>query len=108
MLYLLNETYKVDHDVHDEWKEWVYTDYIPSCSDAGNFLQYRLSRMMFVDDTDGFTYSLQFLSPDETTLNNYLQKQMPEQQKNIHDKYGDKVVIYTSVMALEQEGSGRM
>jgi len=56
---LVNETFIVDHDSHNEWLEWFKTRYIAAIKDSRHTKDLVLSKIQD-DNPDGKTYALQF------------------------------------------------
>ncbi len=105
---LYNETFLVENGILEEWKEWIMEEYIPEVCKSGDFLHYRLSRMIAKEEADnGSSFAIQFLSPDKSTLQRFLAKELPRLQNLCLDKYGEKVLSYRSMMEVVAEGSGR-
>ncbi len=105
---LFNETYSVDPVIHKEWRKWVSIQYVPKCVHLGKFLNYRISRMLNTEETNGMTYSIQFLVPDQTTLEKYYKNGLPQMQQSMQDEFGEKALVFRTIMELEEEGPGRM
>lgn len=101
---LFNETFQVETEIHETWRKWVSDFYMPQVLGYGKFLHYRLSRMLSTNENEEYTYTIQFLSPNETTLNLYFNTRMPEMEQAMKDKFGEKALVFRTVMEVEEEG----
>lgn len=102
---LYNITTKVEHRSHAEWLKWMQQAYIPQLMDSGYFRDFRLSRLLGVDETEGLTYTLQLGLENMTTFRIYQEKEAFNHQK-MHDlRYGEKALSFRSVMDVVIEGN---
>ena len=93
-----NVTYKVDHDVNEEWLRWMRRVYIPRAMDTGKFDDHRLCQIMGVDESDGMTYSLQFSSPNMITFQLFQEQDAYPLQKAMMTRYKDRYVAFSTIM----------
>ncbi len=101
---LYNITFKVDLDISSEWERYIKQIYIPRMYDTGKFENHRLCRLMGVDESDGFTYSLQFMCPNMVTYQLFQEKDAYQIQKGHAIRYQNQYVSFTSIMkVLDQE-----
>jgi hypothetical protein len=75
---------------------------------TGLFIDYRMSRMLFIDDTDGLTYSIQYRLESLDKLRTYQDHFASDLQKDHVDRYGEKVVAFRSVMEVVNDGAWQM
>lgn len=102
---LYNITTKVEHGIHAEWLKWMQQAYIPVLMESSYFRDFRLSRLLGIDETDGLTYTLQLGLENMTTFRLYQEKQAFNHQK-MHDlRYGEKALSFRSVMDVITEGN---
>lgn len=101
---LYNITIKVDHAIHSEWLAFMKVVQMPAMMETGLFLEYTISRLLGTDETDGFTYSIQCLSPDFSAYQMYQEKHATRLQKQLSEKYGGKYVDFRTIMkVIERE-----
>lgn len=97
---LYNVTYKVDHDVTDDWLAWMRRVFIPQMMETGKFEEHKLCQLMGVDESDGLTYSLQFLCPNLITYQLFQQHDAYKLQKALSTRYRNKFVSFSTIMKV--------
>lgn len=101
---LYNITNKVEHNIHDEWLSWMQRAYIPVMMESGVFEEYKLSRLLGVDESDGLTYALQLTVSSRPAFDIYQEKFAYEHQQ-IHDKrYSGNFVTFRSLLDVVSHG----
>lgn len=101
---LYNVTIKIDHEVHNDWLAWMKRVHMPAMIDTGYFEEYTMSRLMGSDETDGFTYSIQYLAPSFSAYQEYQEKQAAAMQKSHHAKFQSKYVAFRTLMKVVDRG----
>jgi len=94
---IYNVTIKVENDIHEEWVEWMKTTHILDVINTGMFEGHRFLKVL-VDDTDGVTYSIQYLCKSQEHLDTYFDKHAPALQKEHTDKYEGKFVAFRTML----------
>jgi Domain of unknown function (DUF4286) len=97
---LYNVTVTVDLDVHPEWVKWMTEVHIPDVMMTGMFVSYRFCRLLGHEHDDSEIYSIQYLVRDMTHLRRYMDEFAPELQRQFKERYGDKYVVFRSVMEV--------
>ena len=97
---LYNVTVKVDHEIHQDWLRWMRRVHIPAVMETGMFLEHRISRLLGTDESDGFTYSIQYLCPNMTTYQLYQEKHAYLLQKDHQERYQNKFVAFRTLMKV--------
>lgn len=97
---LYNVTYKVDHEVNEDWMRWMRRVYIPRVMDTGKFDEHKLCQIMGVDESDGMTYSLQLMSPNMITFQLFQEKDAYLLQKAHMTRYKDHYVSFATIMKV--------
>ncbi|MEL6656425.1 MAG: DUF4286 family protein [Bacteroidota bacterium] len=101
---LYNVTIKVEHDVHKDWLAWMKVVHLPAMMKTGYFLEYTISRLMGTDESDGFTYSIQYLLNDFSSYQDYQQTEAANMQRKHHNRYKDKYVAFRTIMKVIERG----
>ncbi|MEZ4984996.1 MAG: DUF4286 family protein [Saprospiraceae bacterium] len=101
---LYNVTIKIDHGVHDNWLAWMKVVHLPEMMATGCFYEYTLSRLLGTDETEGFTYSIQYLAKNFAAYQEYQEKHATELQKNHHHRYKERYVAFRSIMKVIERG----
>jgi hypothetical protein len=68
--------------------------------ETGKFEEHRLCQLMGVDESDGLTFSLQFLCPNLITYQLFQQHDAYKLQKAHALRYKDKYVSFSSIMKV--------
>ena len=97
---LYNVTVKVEHSVHDDWLEWMQAVHIPDVLATGLFTEYKLCRLLGVDESDGTTYAVQYFCPGMPAFQQYQQQHAARLQKEHSDRYKDKYVAFRTLMEV--------
>lgn len=101
---LYNITTKVEHGIHTSWLQWMQQAYIPLIMDDGYFRDYKFSRLLGVDETEGITYALQLTLENMTTFRIYQEKKAFAHQ-TMHDRrYKEKALSFRSVLDVISSG----
>ena len=96
---LYNVTVKVDHDVHDDWLEWMKTVHIPDVMNTGLFVEYKLCRILH-EEPDGVSYAIQYFCQDMKTLHRYQVEFATQLQAEHTERYKDKYVAIRTLMEV--------
>lgn len=102
MMLVYNVTVKVDHQIADEWLEWMRTIHIPNVLATGAFNKCRLSKLDMKED-DGVTYVFQYDCFSEDDLNRYMIHDAPTLQKEVIDKYATRFVAFRTILNVVEE-----
>ncbi len=98
---LYNVTIKIDNDIENEWLDWVKDNYIQRTLNTGLFYDYKLLRLLNVNDDDGITYAVQFfaksLSLAENFLNNHAQEITNEHRLKFQNRHVAFMTLLESV-----------
>lgn len=98
-----NVTLKAEHDIHEEWLDWMKTVHIPDVMATGCFLSYKICRLLKQDE-DGVTYAIQYYCESTKVLHQYQVKHAAKLQKEHIDKFGERVLAFRTLMEVLDEG----
>lgn len=101
---LYNVTIKINHGVHENWLAWMKVVHLPEMMETGFFHEYTISRLLGTDETEGFTYSIQYLAKDFAAYQEYQATRAAEMQKRHDHRYRDQFVAYRSIMKVVERG----
>lgn len=100
VMIIYNITTNVSWAVHDSWIEWLVQTHIPGIITTGCFFEYRILRLLEVDDSDGPTYAIQFYASSESDYQRFVFSHSDLFSKEVFNKWGNEVVAFGSVMQL--------
>ena len=96
---LYNVSIKIDTEIQDEWVDWMKEVHLPAVMGTGCFLDHKMYRL-FVDESDGITYVVQYYCTDLGTLENYQSEYGPALRHETERIFGGKYVAFRTVMEL--------
>ena len=94
---LYNITLNIEEDIEEDWLQWMKKVHIPAMVDTGYFTNHRLFRLIKSGE-EGVTYSAQFEAESLSKLQQYMATHSPRLQQEHHDKFGEKVVSFRSIL----------
>jgi hypothetical protein len=98
---IYNVTVKVAPHVASEWVRWMKEEHMPELLRTGLFIDSRLCRLLEQDDTEGITYSAQYMCDSLEDYHDYVRKHAPAMREKGLQKFGDKTIAFRSVMRVE-------
>ena len=99
---LYSVTVNIDHNVHDEWLEWMKDTHIPEVMETGLFIESRICRIHAEED-GGKTYSFQYLAKTMNDYDTYLSDHAPRLQESHMSKYVGKFVAFRTLLEVLQQ-----
>ena len=97
-MYLYNITLKIDERIHADWLHWMKTEYLPKMLSYQTFHEYKLYRILHIDDTDGPTYALQLFAESKALYNRFAELYEPEMQQMQQQRWGMQVLGFATLM----------
>ena len=97
---IVNTTYHIAESVEEEWKEWVRIEYIPQVVAPGLLKNPRFQRLLVENEPGHQSYALQFEVKDLDTLDLWFQNHGSKMQKNLSDRFQEKVLGFTTLMEI--------
>jgi len=89
---IYNVTVNVEHDVHDEWLDWMKKKHIPDVMKTGLFTEYKLCKVL-VEEESGTTYSFQYFCKTMEDYETYKMHHAARLQKDVVEKYANKSAL---------------
>ena len=99
-MYSYNLTVKVAPTVHEQWYDWVRTEFVPGMLATDAFVGYQLNRVISMGEADGRTYTLQFFCRDMKGIHQFQIKHGRNFQRLHAQRFGDQVVEFQSLMQI--------
>lgn len=97
---IYNLTIKVDDRIAGNWLHWLLEEHIPAVMQTGCFNDYKLVRLLDVDDSEGPTYAIQYSAASKADYNRYIEMHASEMQRRSFDKWGERFMSFGSVMQV--------
>ena len=97
---IYNVTIKVEATIADEWLRWLQDEHIPDVMATGCFSNYKIVRLMEVDESEGPTYAVQYFAEAKALYNRYITKFAEDLRKKTYEKWGQRFIAFRSVMEV--------
>jgi len=96
---IYNVTINIENDIKDEWLKWMKNVHIPGVMNTGYFVEYKICKVL-VEEEQGTTFSIQYTSKTMQEYEEYKRLHAPGFQKEIADKYGNKLVAFRTLLEV--------
>lgn len=100
MRILYNVTVKIDPAIEKEWLEWMLSNHIPEVMATGCFSENKVCRLLDQDDSDGGTYSFQYVAESRGQYQRYQDEFAPALQKDHRTRYEGKFVAFRTLLQI--------
>ncbi len=97
---IYNVTAKVNHAFVDEWLKWMKQEHIPELMNTGLFLDYRLSRLLDQDETEGPTFTVQYFCDSMEHYNTYIAEYAQAMRQKGLQRFGNNFIAFRTVMQV--------
>ena len=102
---IYNVTVKIEKQAESDWIQWMRDSHIPDVLATKCFMNAKLNKILFLDESDGITYTVQYLCKDMKTLDHYHKEFASKLQKDLVSNFKDKYVAFRSIMEVHGEFS---
>ena len=96
---IYNITVSIDHEVQEEWLQWMKEVHIPDVMSTGLFIENKILRVLNVDDT-GATFSIQYTALNMQDYERYQQEHAPRLQAEHTSRYKDRFVAFRTLLEV--------
>jgi hypothetical protein len=97
---IYNVTSHVAHSIHTEWLQWMQEVHIPMVLQTGCFTHYQWVKVLDTDESEGFTYAVQYYASSMQQIEQYQQQFAPQLQQAVKAAWGDEIVSFRSLMQI--------
>lgn len=97
---IYNVTIKVEQSIADPWLQWLLDEHIPDVLKTNCFTDYKVVRLLEVDDSEGPTFAIQYHAESKADYNRYIEQHADQMRKKSFDKWGDRFIAFRSVMQV--------
>jgi len=97
---IYNVTIKVEASIAEAWLQWLLNEHIPDVMDTKCFTDYKVVRLIEVDDSEGPTYAIQYNAAAKADYNRYIELHAPEMRRRSFEKWGNRFIAFRSVMQV--------
>lgn len=96
---IYNITNNIENDVREEWLHWMKTVHVPEVMKTGYFIENMICKVL-VNEEQGTTYSVQYTCNNVQDYEEYKQLHAPRLQKEVANKFGNKVVAFRTLLEI--------
>lgn len=100
LMIIYNITTKVAASIAPDWLRWMQQDHIPAVMATGCFTEYKMVRLLEVDDSEGPTYAIQYHAAGKADYEHYLSEYAAALRKDAFDKWGNNFISFRSLMEV--------
>ena len=97
---IYNVTVKVEAQIAETWLQWLLVEHIPAVMQTNCFVDYKVVRLLEVDDSEGPTYAVQYYALSKADYNRYIEIYSSEMRKIYFEKWGEQFIAFRSVMEV--------
>ena len=97
---IYNVTIKVEMPIADDWLQWLLNNHIPDVMHTNCFAEYKVVRLLEVDDSEGPTYAIQYYAQSKSDYNRYIEMYACDMRQRSFEKWGERFVAFRSVMEV--------
>lgn len=97
---IYNVTIKVEQKIAGSWLQWLLNEHIPDVLQTKCFSDFKVVRLLEVDDSEGPTYAVQYFANSKADYNRYIEFHASEMRKRSSVKWGNHFIAFRSVMEV--------
>jgi len=97
---IYNVTSKVESKIADAWVNWLLNEHIPEVMQTKCFVDYKVVRLLEVDDSEGTTYAVQYFAESKADYNRFMEIHVAKLRKHSLEKWGEQFIAFRSVMEV--------
>jgi hypothetical protein len=97
---IYNVTIKVEQQIADAWLQWLLDEHIPNVLATKCFTDYKVVRLLEVDDSEGPTYAIQYHAESKADYNRYIEQHATAMRKKSFEKWSNQFIAFNSVMQV--------
>lgn len=95
-----NVTTKVHLSIDGAWLQWLKDEHIPAVMAGGFFIAYQICRLLEQDDSEGYTYAVQYTASGEKDYQQFMTILAPELRKKATEKWGAFIISFHSALEV--------
>ena len=99
---IYNVTISVQKEIADNWLQWLLNEHVPEVMDTSCFTDFKVVRLLEVDDSEGPTYAIQYHAASKADYNRYIELHAPGLRQKSIDKWGDRFIAFRTLMQVVQ------
>lgn len=97
---IFNVTVKVERTIADRWLQWMQQEHIAQIMNTKCFIDYRIVRLLDIDDSEGPTYAIQYGAASKADYNRYMELYANKMNDVSYKKWGNGFIAFRSIMEV--------
>ena len=97
---IYNITIKIDRSIQKDWVLWMQQIHIPEVMQTGCFAANRLLKLLESDESDGFTYTVQYTASSKADYDRYIEKYVEALRKSTINKWENSIIAFRTLMEV--------
>lgn len=97
---IYNITTLVSWPIHEEWKEWLISEYLPELMTTKLFSHFQVVRLIEVNEEEGPTYAVQLYLKNASDFALYRDNHLERFQEKEKNAWGDYATSFASLMEV--------
>jgi hypothetical protein len=97
---IYNTTVQVAAPIAEAWIRWLKEVHIPAIMKTGCFTNYKIVRLIEIDESEGPTYAIQYSAESKADYNRFITLHVQGFQERSREQWGDGYVSFSSVMQV--------
>lgn len=97
---IYNVTIKVEDAIANEWLIWMMNEHIPAIMHTNCFIDFKVVKLIDVDESEGPTYAIQYSANDSTTYKRYMTEYAAHMNRLLMQKWGQQLVFFETAMQV--------
>ena len=99
-MYIYNTTFCLEDNVLDDWKTWLYEEYIPMMTENGIFFDPKIYRILTENAGDALSISVQFSVEALVGVQRWRKENEPFMATSVTRLFGTKVLYFSTVLEV--------
>lgn len=95
---IFNTTYHISPELYDEWYKWIIKEHIPFMLKTRVFTNPQLAKVLQTDETEGSSYSLQFLAASLEDVTDWHAAHGEIFDTHCSRKFGTEVLFFSTLL----------
>jgi hypothetical protein len=97
---IYNVTMKVEPSIAVKWLQWLLDEHIPEVMSTNCFLDYRVVKIIDIDESEGPTYAIQYRAAGKEEYQKYIDKFANNLRDKSFAKWGDRFIAFRTIMEV--------
>lgn len=97
---LYNVTVKILTERKKHWLSWMLETHIPEVMATGCFTEYKISKVLGEDETEGVTFAIQYLAPSRDKFAEYQAEHALRFQEDHKKRYLNQFVAFRTLLEV--------